>query len=663
MGARARDQTPFWEAIDRGETIAEAARIAGVHPSTGQKWSRATHRNDNSSRDQVQWFLRSGLDKDPRPTRAELPEPVPHAQLNAAAGHALTDFNFFSERYFGRVPTPWRLETAQRIFELYHSDEKEFVVVNAPPGSGKSVLFTHDIPAWLTCYNRAIRGVLGAWGITPAQTYTRNLRRTLERVAPAPFSDEDVTNGLGLEPVGVLATDFGRFKPLDSGEYWTATAFVVSQLDGRPVADKEPTWTAFGQGEILGWRVDLMIWDDLVTTRKLASEAEQERLRLWWDNEVEKRLEPGGLLVLQGQRLGANDLYRYCLDKVDVDDPTIIDLADDIDDPASTAPRKYHHVKFKAHYDDRCDPDSPDHSLSAAPYPEGCLLDPRRLRHRDLAREEANNPTWYATVYQQEDTAQDQILVPRVWIEGDEDHPGCWDSDRGGWEVPELAGRSITVISCDPSPRKMWAIQAWLVHPDSDQFFLLDTFRGQMTAEALLYYLHTGANVTSTTEFSGILEEWRTNYAHMGHPLRHVIVEKNVAQRFLLQYPHTRGWERKFSITIHDHETHHRNKADPDYGIQMLRPLFRHGKIRLPGLQAHAATAGRAMVRHNAAKLVSEITRYSLQFGPSGTDDQVMAAWFMAHKAQKLSRIDIEEMPRLYQDLPSWLNDEDKVLM
>ena len=662
MANRRRDQTPFWDAIARGETIAEASRQAGVSSSTGQKWRRAQHHGDSSGSGTT-WAERSSLDKDPRPHRAELPPPVPPSDLNAAAGHAIDDFNFFAERYFGRVSTPWRLETAERVLELYNSPEKQFVVINAPPGVGKSALFTHDIPAWLTCRNRAIRGVLGSWGINPATTFTRTLRRTLERVAPAPFSDEEVERHLAVEPTGVLATDFGRFKPLDAGEYWTATAFVCEQLDGRPVADKEPTWTAFGQGEILGWRVDLMIWDDLVTTRKLASEAEQDRMRLWWNNEVEKRLEPGGLLVLQGQRLGSNDLYRYCLDKLDVEysDDNIIDAVDP-DDPTTPAPRKYHHVKFPAHSTDRCHPDNPDHGLSAAPYPAGCLLDPRRLTHRDLAREEFNDPIYFATVYQQEDTAQDQVLVPRVWIEGADDYPGCWDRDRGGWEIPELEGRFITVISCDPSPAKMWAIQAWALHPDSDQYFLLDAFRGQMTAERLLYYLHSDAGVISTNAYSGQLEEWREMFARMGHPLRHVVVEKNVAQRFLLQYPHTRTWERKYGITIHDHETDAYNKADKDYGIQMLRPLFRHGKIRLPGLQA-AVADGRIVARHNAAKLVSEITRYSLQFGASGTDDQVLAAWFMAHKARKLKRMDIDDMPLLYQDLPSWMNDESLVMM
>ena len=43
------------------------------------------------------------------------------------------------------------------------------------------------------------------------------------------------------------------------------------------------------------------------------------------------RIEPGGLLLLEGQRLGANDHYRFCLDMMDIDDDDleVVDL--DID--------------------------------------------------------------------------------------------------------------------------------------------------------------------------------------------------------------------------------------------------------------------------------------------------------------------------------------------
>ena len=416
---------------------------------------------------------------------------------------------------------------ADRVLELYESDEKEFAVINCPPGVGKTTLFTHDISAWLTMRDRGLRGVLGSWGMQTAKTYTDRLRTTFERTALAPVSDEDVAKGIELEPSGVLSVDFGRIKPLESSAPWTATVFEVVPADGRRSANKEPTWAAFGAGEIVGWRVNYMCFDDLVTIRKLESAAEQDRMRLWWDNEVEKRIEPGGLLLLEGQRLGANDHYRYCLDKEAYIDPDIEVIEFD-EDGLALKRKKYHSIIFKAHYDEQCPGEGSKaehhHPKSAEPYPDGCLIDPKRLRYMDLMTEKAENPSNYATVFQQQDTNPDTVLVPKAWLDGDgSDLPGCWDKDRDAWELPDLHGEVITVVSVDPSPTKSWAVQAWAIHPASESYFLLDLYRGQLTLPEFLY----GEN----DSYSGKLEEFRQNFEDMGRPLQSVVFEKNVAQR------------------------------------------------------------------------------------------------------------------------------------
>ena len=46
----------------------------------------------------------------------------------------------------------------------------------------------------------------------------------------------------------------------------------------------------------------------------------KQNLRTWWDSEAETRLEPRGLLLVQGQRIQHDDLYRYCLDKKKLDE-------------------------------------------------------------------------------------------------------------------------------------------------------------------------------------------------------------------------------------------------------------------------------------------------------------------------------------------------------
>ena len=109
--------------------------------------------------------------------------------------------------------------------------------------------------------------------------------------------------GFATEPKGVLAKDYGRFKPLER-DLWTRDAFVVMQYDAMSVTEKEPTWSAYGMDTgFIGGRYDFVIWDDLVDPRKLRSTEQKEALENMWTDIAESRLEPGGLLVLQGQRL------------------------------------------------------------------------------------------------------------------------------------------------------------------------------------------------------------------------------------------------------------------------------------------------------------------------------------------------------------------------
>ena len=63
------------------------------------------------------------------------------------AQRALEDFGYFRQRYFARSTSPWAEEAAYKILELANSPQKEYVVVNCPPGVGKSTFFTHDLRA------------------------------------------------------------------------------------------------------------------------------------------------------------------------------------------------------------------------------------------------------------------------------------------------------------------------------------------------------------------------------------------------------------------------------------------------------------------------------------------------------------------------------------
>ena len=554
-----------------------------------------------------------------------MPAPIRERALGKEAKRALHDFNYFQRRYLGRIGLPWQEDAAKRIVELLETPDKEYCVINLAPGAGKSSLFTYAIPLWLTCRDRAIRGLVGSATSKLASQYTSLIRRALEATLPILADDEDKIKGISVDAEATLSEDFGRFKPVEQ-ESWTKDAFIVEQYDGAAINSKEPTWTAVGRDqEFIGGRYDFCIWDDLVTSNRLRTIEMIEKDRDWWDTYAERRLEPGGLLILQGQRMGANDLYRYALDVEVVE----IEDGDDEDTEGVSLreaddglQRKYHHIIYKAHYEDRC-LGKESHRQSAEPYPKGCLLSPRRITWREISGMQKNRPDIFAQVYQQEDVSSDAVLVDPAWISGFGANPGCWDKDRNRLEIPTgLSSPTYSVVSCDPSPTRYWAIEWWLYNEPSDQWFLIDLLRTAMDAPDFLDW-NQNMNV-----FSGVMEEWQQTSKDLGVPITHWIVEVNAAQRYLLQYDHVRRWQAKHSVQIIPHTTH-KNKTDPQFGVQMIAPNFKFGRVRLPG-----ASNGRHQGRVQAMKLVDEVTRYP----QASTDDCVMAYWFAVFQMQYITR-------------------------
>lgn len=538
-----------------------------------------------------------------------LPGPKSKEQITGDARIALDDFEVFQRRYFGRIPIPWQTIAANELIGFQETGDREFVVMNAPPGAGKTALL-HDIACWLTVRNRRLRGLYGSATQALAERNVNRLRRTLMRTTPVLANIEWKDKGLALDASGVLAQDYGRFQPIER-DRWTRGEFVVMQA-GQSITEKESTWTAFGADtEQIGGRYDVILWDDLVTKTNTRSVDQAQNLQEIWDDVSEARLEPGGLLLLFGQRLAADDLYRYCLDKtvsVDQDDE---DDSDEEFAPGSRKPR-YHHIVFQAHYDEKCAPGS--HRRDAAPYPEGCLLSPRRLPMKDLRGIMDNSDQRFDVVYQQKDVEKKITLVDRAWVYGEDDHPGCLDHDRDRLQLPKgLSGDLFSIATADPSPSKFWAIEWWVFHPDSQQHFLMDLERRSMGAGDFLDWNY------NEHVFSGLMEEWQQTSIKLGLPIQYWIVETNAAQKFLLQYDHVRRWLRVRSTEIKSHETH-ANKSDEKMGVTTVAPHWKFGRIRLPYKPSSDGRLG-------SLKLIEECVKY----GSFRTDDCVMAHWFAEH--------------------------------
>lgn len=609
----------FDKLVSRGMAPTTASREVGIDPKTGALRAKGLKARDGKRFAQLEDDLSQ-------------PAPKRDGDLSPEAAHALECFECFRLRYFGHVSTPWQTHACVTMVDLLETDAKEHVVVNVGPGSGKSTTFVHDLVAWVIARNRGTRVLIGSRTERQARQYVGRLKTTFERVHPPTASDDLKRKGLAVDAVATLTGDFGRFKPTNP-DVWRSEEFTVAQPNDIAGSDKERTVSAYGMdGGFLGGRYDLVIWDDLVDKRSMRTTDAREALINMWETEAETRLEPGGLLILQGQRMRSDDLYRYALDL----------KAGDPDDYESDAhrPQKYHHIIYRAHNEDAC---KGEHGKDAPAWrPDGtggCLLDPIRLDWRSLKTIQANRAERFLVMYQQEDTDPANALVDPVWVSGGRgsdgsEFPGCWDTMRGACELPRgLDGPLISIATADPSPTKFWAIEWWVYHPKTEQRFLMDLVRQAMDAPDFLDWNYNAAC------FSGVMDEWQQRSVDLGVPITHWVVEANAAQRFILQYDHARRWQSLNGVNVIPHQTH-RNKSDAEFGVQTMAPHWRHGRVRLPGKQGNPG-------RMAAMKLVDEVTRWP----DGGTDDTVMAEWFFEYNLPNIYSPQIAPMRRF---VPSW---------
>lgn len=648
----AEDKVRFWEARAAGISIKESCKIAGIHYNTGQKWDARRRKIEadqaaanfavkktsaQSGRERT--ALRQMIDE-----AAELPPVLPYERLSERAKQGWDDFDYFRRVYLGRVPSPWQVDAAYKIVQYLESDEKEFLVLNCPPGAGKSTLF-HDVAVWCIVRNRGIRVLIGSISQTLAKMYSRRIRETLERPTRLIADPELVKKGLVIDAEGCLAADYGRFKPTASGSLWRAEEFVVEQFLPGGLDNKEPTVSAYGiDSEFIGHRADLCLFDDVASPENAKESTARDRLIERWDSVAEARCDPGGLVAVIGQRLGPGDLYKHCLNKVtyeDVDDDD--DGADAVAEDAMKDPvrtPKYHHIVYKAYYEE-LDTGKESRSKKSLPYPNGPLLDPVRLPWKDLSFIRYNQPQKFKVVYQQEDIDAEFQLVERAMITGGTGldgvaYPGCLDRERQPGHLPRgLSAPWVSIISVDPSPSNFWGVIWTVVQPDVGLYHVVDIERVKLTAEELLGY------ELSSGEYSGVLEDWVWRADQMGYPVSHIVVEVNAAQRFLLAHDFVRRWQASRQVQIIPHTTS-RNKLDENLGVEALVPnVVRSGSLRLPTMTGNWKTLA----------LVQEMESWTKD-KKRGTD-LVMSLWFMLLHAPKLAAPKLP--PRLWR--PSFLAD------
>lgn len=575
--------------IHDGHTMAAACKKIGVSVSA-YKMHRPDIAKLAARRSRSDGARRAAVTRSENATRraevAGQPEVVVDDDLSGEAREALANFAVFRRRYFGRVSMPWQVEAAETIRAAVETPGKDYIVLNAPPGTGKSTLI-HDLACWLIARNRRIRILMVSATGKLVRYYGRRVKGSLARTYVMVADDDDKQRGLSVDADATLPADFGRFQPLKGT--WRDDEFLVEQGDTSGGDDKEPTFGAFGlDEENIGFRADVILTDDAFTLDNSRDGPIRDKALERWDKVVEKRLEPGGVAVVLGQRLGSMDGYRHCLDKK-------------IMGPKGRQTPKYRHIVYKAHYDDHelCPGDDDNHA-KVEPYPNGCLLDPKRLTYEECISLRHEDPVTWEVVYQQEDVAPGERLVEMVWVTGGPDddgvvYPGCLDKMRHLGEPPDIAkgNRVVSMGVVDPSGTNYWAIEWRVFDADTNVHHLVNAWWTPLTAEGLL-----GWDITKGVHV-GLMEQAQNESEATDFPITVWVVEQNAAQRYLLQHEFVNVWRTKHGVHLQPHTTH-ANKIDPKLGVQgIVPPAYRLGLTRLP----YAAHRQRWVVDEKIAQL------------------------------------------------------------
>jgi hypothetical protein len=205
-------------------------------------------------------------------------------------------------------------------------------------------------------------------------------------------------------------------------------------------------------------------------------------------------------------------------------------------------------------------------------------------------------------------------LVERAWIDGGRDSTGylsggCWDRDRGFWDVVlDADGKPYpSYVSLDPSQGDgFWAFELWQVHPATKVRYLLFGDRGRYNVRDVLW-LKNGA-------FGGVLEDIVFKAAVLGARPSAVVVEENAARHWL-QTTVFDLWQRKWSDVLIVAFHTQKNRNDAAIGVAaLLQPAYRNGEARLP-------QAGLESRNYTRAK-VEELTKRRPR-----TDDTIFADW------------------------------------
>jgi hypothetical protein len=448
------------------------------------------------------------------------------------------DFPTFSEKYLGQKVWPHM----RNVVDLLEGREPSWLdpsmiyepgtaglsrlLVNVPPNHAKSMTLTINYVTYLVVMNPNINVLIVSKTREQASKYLYAIKQRLTHPRYA-----DMQRAFG--PVdGYKAT----------ADQWSATKIYLGG-DARDSGEKDPTVEALGMGgQIYGSRAHVIVLDDVVT---LANASEWEKQQDWIRQEVASRLPPGGgKLLVVGTRVASVDLYRELRNPEHYTDgrvpwtymamPAVLETAEDTRDWRTLWP------KSEMPLDENDPPDLED------------LYDRWTGPRLSVVRNEVGPGKW-SLVYQNLDIAEDAIFNPLCVRGSVNGMRRVGPLKNGSAGHPPDSANFYRIIGIDPAMAGDTAAVAYAVDRRTGNRYVMDVH--VMTAP-------------TPSAIRKLIYEWSD--AYKPHT---VIVESNAFQLFLTQDEEIRRFLANRGITYRPHHTG-TNKADPDFGVASLAPLF-----------------------------------------------------------------------------------------
>lgn len=394
-----------------------------------------------------------------------------------------------------------------------------------------------------------------------------------------------------------LIDDFGPFKPTDD-KVWSLSKMSVHH---RTRVGKENTLAFFGAGarDVLGYRTDWTILDDIVSGENSTTPLMREKVREWFNLTVETGPEhEDSRITVVGTLFDPQDLYHDLREMLDPED---------------------HLPIYRTYYRDAI----VDEEKQITLWPEAWTW--KRLMKKKATQGTLAFNKRYRNIAVDKSRMVFREEYVRGGYIGEKAYPGCIDKTH---RVGDFDPSWSRYCAFDPAVGRQaeakfcahitLAVGSCIDHERC--FWVVDLVRDQMT---------------QPQQIDLIIEKHRTYGAFKS------VVEANSYQAGLYQSIEQKLKDQNLALRIEPHYTTRINKPDVETGVQAMAPYFENGLVHIPW--------GNPESSRKMKVLVDELIMY-----PGRTTDTVMAFWMAWRDAQisaplykSYSRYEPKQLPRL----------------